>query len=236
VSLVIGCPIRDRGWIIAPWLDHIATALDRAQISACDAKILLAASAEDPTIEVAVSHAQSVGLDVGHLTTEEGFEPYQRRWTPARFQLLARVRNSILVEVRRVRPVAFWSVDSDVLVGANSLKESLAAVARFDAVGSRCYMSPTTRRYPSGAVLTRQGRLARVDTDSLELVDVVMACVLMSPAAYSVDYHSHPLGEDVGWSLAARRHGCSLALQGRAPSKHVMRVRDLAAVDERCGF
>ena len=39
----------------------------------------------------------------------------------------------------------------------------------------------------------------------MEPVDVIVACTLMSPGAYSVDYHADPLGEDVGWSLAVKR-------------------------------
>src|SRR3546814_10419388 len=88
------------------------------------------------------------------------------------------MRNSALKVVRELHPDAYWSLDSDILVAPQALQLALESLSRFDAVGSRCYMTRTGTAFPSAASLTTRGRLRRVHSEDVCQVEVVMASVL----------------------------------------------------------
>jgi hypothetical protein len=236
-DLVIGCPVANRGWIVERWIDHVASALVVAGVENCRAAICLAGGVvTDPTFPIARRRAAEYAMALLEVDTGEPASQDVRRWNRTRYVHMAAVRNALLSEVRVQRPTAFWSVDSDVLAAPPSLRNGLEALATADAVGGCCYMTPTGTAFPSHGLLTRRGDLHRPNENTLVRTDVVMASVLMGRTAYEVNYEPHPLGEDVGWSIAAGRRGCSLAWDGSVVSKHVMSRAQLDAIDERCGF
>jgi hypothetical protein len=85
-------------------------------------------------------------------------------------------------------------------------------------------------------MLSGGGGLIRVDGRGCHKADVIMAVKLMSPAAYNVDYEVHRQGEDIGWSIAARKKGVKLGWDGRTVSKHLMTKDALDKIDKRVGF
>jgi hypothetical protein len=112
----------------------------------------------------------------------------------------------------------------------------IEALERFDAVGSRCYMTASGTRFPSWARLLPSGGLQRTDSDGTFAVDVIMALKLMNPAAYNVDYRFDPQGEDIGWSQACTEAGVRLGWDGRVVAKHVLAPHLLTPRDSRVGF
>jgi hypothetical protein len=209
----------------------------RAGLPSDEVSVLLAGNRhEDDTFKAAARAARTLHLSLTPVHIDEPSESYSRSWNATRFEHMTMVRNRLLREVRRRRPHYYWSVDSDVLVAADPLSSSLDALERFDAVGGRCYMTPTGTHCPSNGFLRSEVHLERLDVDVLIEADVIMAVKLMNRRAYSIDYRAHPLGEDVGWSIAARSCRCVLGWDGRTVSKHVMTEPALTATDTRCGF
>lgn len=236
-QLVVGCPIRDRAWIVEDWLTHIAGATHNAGLFDQVSVVLVGDPRVDTsTFRAATSAAARLCTTLDSVATREPAGPYVRTWTLERFKHMSALRNMLLAKVRVHAPAYFWSVDSDVLVSADALSSAIDASSTFDAVGSRCYMTQDGRDYPSRAVRSNDGTLVRDDDDRVSTADVIMAVKLMKPRAYAVNYAAHPLGEDVAWSLAAQRAGCALGWDGRTVSKHVMSEGALGRVDERCGY
>lgn len=237
MSLIVGCPVRDRAWILPHWFEHLEIALRHASID--DALLVFAG---DPTADPETFAAIDAGC-LKHsfsrivIETGEGAGPYKRVWGMERYREMAVLRNRILGTVRSSGPDLYWSLDSDILVAERTLASALEALEErpFQAVGQRCYMTPEGTWCPSWASLTGGG-LKRSDAEGLFQVDVIMAAKLMTPAAYQVDYQVHRQGEDIGWSIAARQAGCKLGWDGRTVSKHVMSRDALERIDPRCGF
>lgn len=232
--IVVGCPVRDRAWCLPSWFEHIETAC-----KAADEKphyLFVGDPSQDKSSFKAIEqNANLFKRDFDILGLDEIYEPYKRVWNLDRFSHMVRLRNTLLHRVRELEPEHFWSVDSDILVADNTLTSALDARTAFDAVGSRCYMTPKGTFCPSYAMLNGGG-LVRPDSKGCHKVDVIMAVKLMSPEAYNVDYETHRQGEDIGWSIAARKTGVKLGWDGRTVSKHLMTHDALDQIDQRVGF
>lgn len=229
MRLLVGCPVAFREWILPRWFDHVRKAVDVAGV---EAGFVFVCDDRDPSLPVIVEHAPDAV--VVPCTTRRGMD--KREWNPNRYREMVMFRNALLRAVRRDGPDAFLSLDSDILAHPDQVAVLVESLERFDAVGGRCYMTSTGRKFPSYAHLTRSRSLLRTDATGVFGVDVIMAIKLMGPAAYDVDYELHAQGEDVGWSVAARERGVRLGWDGRVISKHVMRPHLLDVVDARVGF
>lgn len=232
--IVVGCPVRDRAWCLPSWFTHIEAACEAA-----DEKphyVFVGDPKQDRSSFQAIEDGcHYFGRNREILGLDEIYEPYKRVWNLDRFSHMVRLRNALLSKVRELEPEHFWSVDSDILVARDTLASALEARSRFDAVGSRCYMTPNGTFCPSYAMLNGGG-LIRKDNKGCHQVDVIMAVKLMSEDAYNVDYEVHRQGEDIGWSNAARRKHLKLGWDGRTISKHLMSYGALEKVDDRVGF
>jgi hypothetical protein len=139
--------------------------------------------------------------------------------------------------VRELEPTLFLSLDSDIFLHRDALKMLVEGVPRFSAVGGKAYMTPTSTMFPSFMNFPRQGAIERYDHASGPVpVDVIMACKLMTSAAYNIDYVYHDQGEDIGWSLACKAAGLQLGWDGRVTNKHAMAPEMVSIIDERVGF
>lgn len=210
----VGCPVRNRAWILPRWFDATREAFAVAGIE--PVYVFAIGDSDDDTR--ALVEAQSSYSIVTRGESDE--RPHQ--WNAKRFAEMAGVRNQLLGVVREHRPDYFLSVDSDILLAPETLVQLLETVPGYAAVGGKCYMTPRGRLYPSYGML-QLATLRREDSAAvLADVDVVMALKLMTPAAYNVDYRPHDFGEDVGWSVAVRELGGRLAWDGRTTNAHVM--------------
>jgi hypothetical protein len=232
--IVVGCPVRDRAWCLPTWFEHIEAACEAAGETPHYLFV------GDPNQDVASFRAIEEGVHLHQrnmtiLGLNEIYQPYKRVWNLDRFSHMVLLRNTLLERVRHMRPEHYWSVDSDILVAKDTLTSALEARDRFDAVGSRCYMTPKGTFAPSYAMLNGGG-LVRPDSKGCHKVDVIMAVKLMNPDAYNVDYEVHRQGEDIGWSISARKHGVKLGWDGRTVSKHLTTEASLDKVDDRVGF
>jgi hypothetical protein len=229
MKLVIGCPVARRDWILPWWFDHVERACTDASVEPPTYVFVL--PRDDPCRETIEKRASL------YVMLEAPSRPNDRRdWRPKRYQEMVELRNDLLFTVRMIEPDAFLSLDSDILLAPTAITELLAELGNFDAVGGKCFMTPSGRMCPSYANMGRDSQLVRRDAVGCFEVDVIMAIKLMNPTAYNVDYQFHMQGEDIGWSLAARQAGLHLGWTGRVCSKHVLDPSMLNQTDVRCGF
>lgn len=243
MKLAIGCPIRDRAWIIPHWFEHIKIAAAAAAAERGEAIHVVFVFVGDPRTDAEtfkVINHECLSYSWPRLVVEldEPAGEYKRVWNAERFGHMVHLRNTLLAHVRRLEPDFFWSLDSDILVADRALSSALEATDQFDAIGTKLFMtSGNSRACPSYGMLPAQASaLRRSDGDGLFPVDVIMASKIMAPKAYAVDYQVHRQGEDIGWSIAARKAGCRLGWDGRVTSKHVMTPAELSRIDDRVGF
>lgn len=261
MTLLIGCPVAHRGWIIRHWAEH---ALAAARHAGFEPRFVLAAHPDDPTPAHLAPHL-AAPLDVVPVDLERGED--RRDWyRGGRFEQMAVIRNALLEHVRSVNPDLFLSLDSDVLLHRGALVAMVELLEQWDASGSACFLSkaPPVRvdgqigkgswRMPNAGKLSRNHSLMRKWEHGgiNRRVDVLMAIKLMSPAAYNVDYSGHFQGEDVGWALNAKAAGLQFGWTSKVISKHVMESHcgrhlnhdpacpacsePITRIDPRCGY
>lgn len=234
-DLAVGCPIRGREWIIEPWLNAVKTAIEGLG----RVRFVFAADPNDLVLKQIIDWCNSEGFDVALTLEPEGLQP-ERAWNELpRLDHMVALRNRLLTEVRTFQPSAFLSLDSDILIHPDALRNMYDALDQhpdWGAVGGRCYMHPSGTTAVSWALMAHGGGLYRVDAEGTFPVEVIMAMKLMRPPAYNVDYRLHSMGEDIGWSLACREAGVRLGWDGRVISKHCMTPGELEKVDARVGY
>jgi hypothetical protein len=235
-DLVVGCPVRSREWILPDWFDYIEKAV--AELNATPTYVFVLSFDDEPTAQCILQETAKRRREVVLVPADEQHGPDVRAWNEERYHHMVYLRNRLLGSVRTINPDLFWSVDSDMLVHPESLVYAIDALQRFDAVGSRTYLSEgEDTRCPNWANYTRMGGLQRQDMPNACFeVGVIMAIKLMTPPAFNVDYEWNHQGEDIGWSLAARKAGLKLGWDSHTVSKHVFYPEDLHKVDIRCGY
>lgn len=235
-DLLVGCPVRNRTWIIKQWFDHVEHA---CRLAGVEPGYVFVADPDDETAQLLAVLTLSKGRECHFVWTKEDLALGDlRTWDPARFERMVELRNQLLGQVRELAPDRFLSLDSDILLHPQVVKNLLESTKRFDAVGGATYMTPSGLEYPScGWNRGSAGFVRRpIEAKGVIPVGVIMAIKAMTPAAYAVDYQANPQGEDIGWSLACEQAGVRLAWDNRYSSKHVMAPADLNRIDERCGW
>lgn len=234
--MIVGAPICHREWVIEDWLSHAVVALKHAGVSP---SVLVVADPRDPSLVKLTKLCEARQIALRHVMVEDERNRDIRDWKPQRWQRMAYLRNQLLKGVRRLGPDLFLSLDSDILLHPESISNMIESLETrgWDCVGGKLYMTPNGRNAPSYAMFKRgSDGLVRPDSSNVMPVQVVMACKLMTPAAYSIDYDYHHLGEDIAWSKACRENGLKLGWDGRVVNKHVMNRDMLKEIDSRVGF
>lgn len=230
-KIVVGCPTKDRAYIIPDWCEHVIESLE---LAALDYSFLFAVDKRSQgDIEALTESLRN--QTVSFCFVEDKDLLYERDWyNKERYHEMVYLRNSLLKRVRELDPDLFLSVDSDILVDRQLVRNLIEVISKpesnFDAVGGLCYMG-NKQTYPSFGFLNPDktvmfGRnskpmLEKARQETIE-VDVIMAIKLMSRAAYNVDYQYHDKGEDVGWSINAWNAGLRLGWDARVSNSHLM--------------
>lgn len=160
-------------------------------------------------------------------------------WFAPQVERMVNLRNILLEEVRVLAPDVFLSLDSDILLAPDTVRQLVETLTEdhrgFAAVGGKTYLGPGTDCV-TWATWNRNGGLSRQDAQGIFPVDIIMAIKLMSPEAYNVDYKFEINGEDIGWSFNCRDAGLKLGWNGMTTNKHVMAKGEQLIVDPRVGF
>lgn len=230
--IAVGCPVAHRTWVLDAWFDHIEVACDTANVE--PQYIFVGDPGRDRSFATIARRAPDALIAYAPNTRGDD----TRHWDQARYATMAGLRNQLLGVARDIDTSFLLSIDSDILLHPDALSLLLDDMETdpWDAIGSRCYMTPTGRTCPSWARLSPQGCLQRSDTEGYFQVQIIMAIKLMRPTAYRVDYVPHVQGEDIGWSLACQQAGLKLAWDGRVASKHILHPHLLNHLDPRVGF
>jgi hypothetical protein len=228
MNLLIGGPVSCRGWILPKWLEHTEAA---ARVAGIEPKYLIAADSNDdcwPALE-------SVNNRLTRAYLNDPRDEDVRDWLVPRLERMVVLRNQVLARVRKLRPDVFLSLDSDILLHPDSIKNLLETLQDYDVVGGYAYLGPGTH-LPTWANLV-EGELERDElVGYVGDVGVVMAIKAMKPTAYAIDYRYHQKGEDPGICEAWVDAGLRIGLDSRVVNKHVMERWQLPLVDERCGY
>lgn len=230
-EFLVGCPLYKRAWALPQWFEHLENACSVAGVEPIYAFVV------DPEDEETIS-AISDQNGTGYVFAVAGDHLDARNWGRKRFEWMVQLRNELLGIVRLVNPRLFLSLDSDIFLHRDALKNMMETIEDCDAVGGKTYMTENGTAYPSWANIGKgpgQG-LLRYEADGVFSVQAIMAIKLMNDRAYNVDYKFHTHGEDIGWSVACREKGLKLKWDGRVASKHVMKRSTIDRVDPRVGF
>jgi hypothetical protein len=205
LTLVIGCPVFERAWVLEDWFDAVE-ALNPPD----DTRFLFGLTrSRDATEEIIARRAPAAEvLDMGDLGFGEGDKA-----DPDRYAYLAGIRNEMLKQVRRLNADAYLSLDSDILLRPDALSALLSQPEDRYALGALVDMGG--RELPGywswmtlfGGDAMRPREARQVETplrgEPARKVGVIMGAKLLRREAYRQGvYADHVLGEDVAFALS----------------------------------
>ena len=117
-SLLIGCPVTNRAWVLSTWFEYVRVACEQADL--CPEFIFVCPRWDTETQDLVLAQ------DADVLLTDEPTPPKARNWAPPRLHHMVTLRNQLLAQACRQRPEFFWSLDSDILPAPNALVEVLS--------------------------------------------------------------------------------------------------------------
>lgn len=238
LEFIVGCPVYKRDWVLPYWFAHVEQAC--ADLGVVPHYLFVSDPTDEPTQRVIEETVKALNRSCHAIYVEEPQHSGQRDWNAARYEHMIMLRNKLLEGVRALEPEYFLSLDSDILLHPEAITYLVNAQTQYDfhAVGGKTFLTPigSGTWAPSWANLSAEQTLIREDRSTIMTCDCIMAIKLMTQKAYNVNYEFHPQGEDIGWSVAAKRAGCYLGFDGRIGSKHIMQPDHLHIVDDRVGY
>jgi len=232
-SVVIGCPIYKRDWILPYWFACISQQnLDFSKIGF----VFIASSKDEKTIKNLISFRNSrpdikvfeieFVDDIVHFEHEKN----SRQWSMSKYYNMVHLRNCLLKKVREIQPDYFFSLDSDILLtNPNTINFLISHIQDgADGVSPLMFMTPNDIMYPSVMNWTDEpgGQAFRQENypiGSYFKSDIIMAAKMMSKTTYqAIDYEMHPQGEDLGWCANAAKSGLQLYCASYIYAPHIM--------------
>lgn len=232
MKLLVGCPTRNRTWILEKWRDHV----EAATPGNWDLQYVFVVGTDDrDTIEMLSSWKRA-----NLIYIDEPDPGAKRTWNSTRYDHMVFLRNTMMDYVRDTNPDLFLSLDSDILLGQNAIREMHETIEKyeFDAVGGLTWLDPVDPKCTNVANWTssQMKGFKRVVSRGHHKVDIIMAIKLMTPSVYNVEYAYHILGEDLGWNrnmFLSQKH---IGMDGRTANKHIMKPEYLDRKDKRVGW
>lgn len=233
MKLIIGCPIYKRDWILHHWIRCILSQSYNIE----DIGFIFEASPEDEaTLSILETFKRfQKNIPLFEINVREDLPHFEhikngRQWTLSKYANMVKLRNSLLNRVRELQPDYYFSLDSDILIQNPNTIELLIAHIKSgaDGVSPLMFMTPTGCLYPSVMnwrpdVSTKAMRKLSYPLGTYFQSDIIMAAKMMSKNLYSeVDYEVHEQGEDIGWSLNAKRKGFKLFSASYIYAPHIM--------------
>lgn len=232
VDLVIGCPVKDRAWILPEWFKFAKRA---AENTGMKTKFLFVVDPRSSN-DIKVIEEMTIPSNVDLIFIEDDVLEYKRNWKISRYEHMVYLRNTLLDGVRSIAPDFFLSLDTDILIHPKLINNFMENIHRFNAIGGKAHLMSTGLNHPSYANFNSRNNLVRKDFEGVARVDVIMAVKFMSPSAYNIDYSAHKLGEDIGWSNNCRTQGLTLGFDGRLANLHVMNKKSFGRNDKRVSW
>lgn len=204
MKIVVGCPVKDRAWILPWWFEAI-----RAQKIDVEIYCLYTAS-EDDTELILKDNDAHVIHDLREGRKRNDID--RHIWgLPGNYQYMADLRNDLLqLVIERADPDYFFSLDSDIILPEHGLERLLTfaqnhagivapAVNMIHGVPPQWNVMIWDEKY-------RPGTAHRSTmSNSGAPVDVIMAALLFSREALECRWRFHTQGEDLGLCIDAAK-------------------------------
>jgi hypothetical protein len=235
MKLLIGCPTVKRDWILPLWKQHVDAAIPdgvRADF------IFLMPKWDTESFLLSLDWKNT-----SVIQTEESEREDIRRWGDINsFTHMAQVRNTLLAQVRQIKPDYFLSLDSDILLHSDAISNLIETAKQYEAhaVGGATFFDPVDAKVTNVGKWqdpATMKKFFRIQSDGVvHPADIIMGIKLMDNLAYNVNYEHHNLGEDLGWSKNMARAKAKIFFDGRVKNKHCMSPEWLDRIDKRVGF
>lgn len=229
---MVGCPTRNRTWILPEWKKYVEAAVPDDWFIHY---IFVVGDDDEETIDLLETWEYTQLVKV--MEDDPGTE---RSWADkSRYDHMSYLRNVMLHQVQKIQPDLFLSLDSDILIHPDAicnLYESMLE-CNADAVGGLTYFDPIDVTVTNVANWKKNAKFKsfqRVHSRGVHEVDIIMGIKLMAQEAYNINYSYHDQGEDLGWAVGMQDK--KVVFDGRNPSKHVMYENWLDIVDKRVGY
>lgn len=223
--VVAGCPAKNRAWALEQWVGAM-----KSQSRRPSALYVLFNDDEDTLYRIPRGTIQSSWMLWDTVNTgDPGYDRIYPRYSTAN---LATVRNYWIERAIHRWPelTHLWSCDSDVLPDPDVLDKLISA--------DKPIISAVVANHATGAVFNyftgedadgpRRHGLDSVVWSMAEVpfeVTMTGACILIRRDVLDagVRYADHARGEDVAWSVAARKAGFPLYVHPLARTSHIQR-------------
>lgn len=223
LKVMIGCPLRDRAWVLPRYLDSLEK-LGKSQCQVQYAFIINDCSDHSPRILAEFSDRQP---DMVRLIEKNYDAPGGYRRGQYNFGRLAQLRNLLLNVFLQSDCDYLFSLDSDILVPANTLTQLLtddcdivsALVCNGHEIGDDGIYNVLKRESDGSYVHIRN-----FPRDRIFPVDCTGAAYLIKRAviAAGVRYSSRRGGEDIAFCEDAASRGFNIFCDGRVECSHLM--------------
>ncbi len=222
-KVMIGCPLRDRAWVLPRYLDSLEK-LDKSQCQVQYNFIINDCSDHSPQILAEFARKQSGMVRI----IEKNYEsPGGYRRGQYNFGRLAQLRNLLLKAFLESDCDYLFSLDSDILVPAVTLTQLLAD--NCDLVSALVCNGHEIGDSGLYNILKRSGdgsyiHIRNLPRDRVFPVDCTGAACLIKRAviAAGVLYSGHRGGEDIAFCEDASSRGFSIFCDGRVECLHLM--------------
>lgn len=217
MKLVIGCPVKDRAWILPDWF----AALESQGVD-YEALFILSPSGDD-TEAVLKEHEATILWDErpGRQLTEIDLHAWG---ASDQYEYMASMRNRLAAEAKARGADYFFSLDSDIILPPGGLSKLL----RF-AQGKEGVFAPMVNMTTNGRaynVMQWDVTHGLANRDCVHpptgRADVVMAAMLLDRVGMQCEWRSHSQGEDVGFSMDAAAKRVPLWWLGELKCEHWM--------------
>ncbi len=235
-SVLIGCPVAERAWILERWLDAVEGMITLAGVEA--EIICVYTPSEDDTLPIL--RRRGVEVIRGPQLTRNRDRIDNHTWGDQNGEIgyMAHLRSLLQYEAARRSFDYFFSLDSDIIPTPHTLQVLIDHAERYqaDVVAPLVDLNKENLdgRNPSWNFRRRanyewddehpQYDLYEVPTngDPFE-ADAVMAAMLLGPKAFNNQWEYHPQGEDLGFAKNATAAGLKQLVVPRMILPHVMR-------------
>lgn len=199
MHIVIGCPIRNRAWVLPEWLEAI-----RRQNIKVDIVCMLSPS-EDETEKILRDNDVLVLND--RRPGRDQREIIAHGWGDLdTYAYMASLRNKLIKYAQYVDADYFFSLDSDILLPFEALERLLEYAKTHPGV-----VAPAVNMVFNGTqwntmnwVRSQPGRALRENrSPQTGRADVIMAAMLLDRSAMQCAWAAHEQGEDIGFCLDA---------------------------------
>lgn len=253
-TVLIGCPVYQREWILPYWFK----AIERQNFPTNQLGFIFELGPNDDAThdqlwEWHEKHPEfivfqgDVQMNLTHRTHPEG----SRFWNEVRYLTMATLRNNLMEKAAQLKDQFdyYFSLDSDILLkDVNTLNRLIDYSEHYPdtVISPLTYMTPDSDNYPSIMSwrhdslpgIRAERRVNEYPLGQPFIADVVMAAVLMPKNIYTtVRYRGHRQGEDLGFagqlmqkgfkSLAATDIYCVHVMHRYMMESHVYNWLDL---------